>query len=271
MTESRTEARFIDGARGRLLVVAHQPELPVAGTVLAVPPFAEEMNKSRPLLAALGREAAKRGVRIVIPDLFGTGDSEGEFGAADWDNWKADVARTAAWCAGQGWAVHALIGVRLGCALAIETARDSLQGASRAIFWQPALDGRRYLTQFLRMRVAASMMESRSETVEGLRRRLAQGETLEIAGYAISSQLAEQIDRIAGFDLAGTGIRELHWLEVTREQRELSGQSRNAIERLRTQIESLQVHLVPGEPFWTTTEIVRLPELVSRSAGLLVH
>jgi hypothetical protein len=48
-----------------------------------VPPFAEEMNKSRRMIAEVGRRLEGSGVGMLLVDLFGTGDSEGEFAQAD--------------------------------------------------------------------------------------------------------------------------------------------------------------------------------------------
>jgi alpha/beta superfamily hydrolase len=72
------------------------------GTTLIIPPFAEELNKSRWILAEVGRELARRGVASILPDLYGTGDSDGEFREACWTRWRKDIAQAAAWSAAQG-------------------------------------------------------------------------------------------------------------------------------------------------------------------------
>src|SRR5258705_9769402 len=49
------------------------------GSVLYLPPFAEEMNKSRRMAALQARAFARIGWNVLQMDLFGCGDSSGEF------------------------------------------------------------------------------------------------------------------------------------------------------------------------------------------------
>lgn len=263
-------ARFLDGVKGRILVTARRPSKPGGHAVLIVPPFADEMNKTRKMFTDVSQDLAKRGIATVLPDLYGTGDSEGEFCDADWDIWKGDLAQAAGWSAAEGWPVQALLCVRLGCALGAETARISLHGIRQTVFWQPVLDGPRFLTQFLRLRVAATLMdEDRRESVSELRDRLRQGETLEVAGYELAPQLAKQIDEVHLEPAVGPYLGNLSWMEVIREAVDLPAPSRDAVVRARQSVGAISVHTVVGQPFWSTTEIVRIPELVSRTVDAL--
>src|SRR5690606_41016849 len=51
-------------------------------------------------------------------DLFGTGDSEGEFEAASVEQWIEDLATASAWSASTGWSVTSMLGIRMGALLA---------------------------------------------------------------------------------------------------------------------------------------------------------
>lgn len=264
------EARFLDGMKGKLFVLVRRPAQPTARAVLIVPPFAEEMNKSRKMLSDVAQGLAARGIAAVFPDLFGTGDSQGEFRDADWDVWKDDLARTAAWAGTQGWSATSLLCIRLGCTLGAQLARETPGGIERSVFWQPVIDGERFMTQFLRLRVAASMMEDRKETASGLRARLQAGEVLEVAGYDLSPRLVEQIDRASLIAALDSNLGDLHWFEVVRApDAPLPGPSAEALEDARTKIRALATVSVVGEPFWASTEIVRIPELVVRTIDAL--
>ena len=46
-------------------------------------------------------------------DLFGCGDSEGDFGEADWQQWLADVVGAAAWLREQTGSAPSLWGLRV--------------------------------------------------------------------------------------------------------------------------------------------------------------
>ena len=52
------------------------------GGVLYCPPFAEEMNKSRRMAALQARAFAKAGYGVLLLDLYGCGDSSGDFSDA---------------------------------------------------------------------------------------------------------------------------------------------------------------------------------------------
>ena len=98
----------------------------------------------------------------MLPDLYGTGDSGGDFADASWDVWQSDIARTARWCAERGWPVQGVLAIRLGCALAVAAmASGGLPPVARSVLWQPIFDGRRFLAQFLRLRIAANLMADR--------------------------------------------------------------------------------------------------------------
>ncbi len=55
--------------------------------------------------------------------------------------------------------------------------------SGRFSLWQPVANGKTFLTQFLRLRVAGEMMAGRAIGTEAMRSQLQNGETLEIGGY----------------------------------------------------------------------------------------
>jgi exosortase A-associated hydrolase 2 len=267
----RLVARFIPGACGRILVVARLPAQVGGMSVLVVPPFGEEMNKSRPTIAQLAEGLAARGIATILPDLGGTGDSDGEFRDADWPAWRRDIQLTAAWAGAEGWPVDALIGIRLGCALAAEAAPRMPGRIRHTVFWAPVPDGQAYLTQFLRLRVAAAMAsDGPAETTATLRSRLAAGEVLEIAGYALGPGLAGQMDGIRLADALSPAVGELSWMEVTRsDPAEMTAASALAIEKARGIVSRISSLPVTGEPFWSSTEIVVNRRLVDSTIAAL--
>jgi alpha/beta superfamily hydrolase len=62
-----------------------------------VHPFVEEMNKSRRMAALQSRSLAARGYSVLQIDLFGCGDSSGDFADASWEIWVQDVVLGAQW------------------------------------------------------------------------------------------------------------------------------------------------------------------------------
>jgi exosortase A-associated hydrolase 2 len=265
-------ARFLGPNGRRIFVVSRRPAARRSGaSVLLAPPFGEEMNKTRKMYTDVAVALAQRGVASVLPDLFGTGDSDGEFRDADWDRWVENLSLAAQWMADEGWPVRGVLGTRLGCSLAAQAVRAGGLTLRTSVFWQPVADGSKFLTQFLRLRVAASMMEQdNKETVGGLRQRLRSGEIIEVAGYEVSQRLADQVENVRLKDALGAGLGDLHWAEVVREaQSPLPADAERTLTQVRSAGIEPRVHLAAGEAFWTSTEIVRLPALTAHTVNAL--
>ena len=156
----RTRGHFIDGGAGRIFLTEHGPRDAgsVATALLILPAFAEEMNKSRRMYTLLAAELAARGTVTVVLDYQGCGDSEGDFEDARWSNWERDVRCAIDWIReGFGELPLALLGHRLGAALALTAATAPTARIERLLWWQPVLQGQQFLTQFLRLRIAGGL------------------------------------------------------------------------------------------------------------------
>jgi len=74
---------FLETEKGKLFAVSYLPnstnQVATApsyeGAVLFIPPFADEMNKTRQLVAQQARQLAEHNFAVLILDLYGTGDS----------------------------------------------------------------------------------------------------------------------------------------------------------------------------------------------------
>ena len=268
MSAGRLHAEFVASGGGRVLVTARLASSRSPG-VLVAPAFAEEMNKSRRMVTELALALAERGWSTVVVDLFGTGDSEGEFGDSTLERWCADLIAARQWSAQHGVDIRALLGVRFGCLLAAELARRGAIGVQRTMFWQPVIDGTRMLDQFLRLRVAAQMIgDGAKETIGGLRERL-KSSRLEIAGYELSPELVSGIDGLKlGQGAAALGA--IDWMEVMRSvDTPVGATSMRAIDALKAGGSDVSLQTTTGDPFWTSTEIVTSPALVAASVEKL--
>lgn len=262
------KAGFLPGGQGPLFYVIHEPaDGPVRGCVLYVHPFAEELNKSRRMAARQARLLADQGYVVLMPDLHGCGDSGGDFGGARWGGWLDDLERSLDWLQARYPGPVALWGLRVGCLLISEFLTCRSVSPAALLYWQPVTHGERFLTQFLRLRMAAAMMGDGKETTAQLRARLDGGETLEVAGYALAPELAEGL---AGAELAPPGAATLCWLEVAQgESPALLPASTRLIDGWRQQGARVHAAAVAGDPFWTTQEIHEAPALLEASLRCL--
>jgi exosortase A-associated hydrolase 2 len=227
---------------------------------VVVPAFAEEMNRSRRMVALQARDLAATGIRTVVFDLFGTGDSEGDFGSARWEIWTDDLASIAAWSRASGARRLDVLAVRLGALLAAETEG----GFDSAVLWQPCTSGKTYLRQFLRLRMAEKLINdaAQAETVTSLLARLAAGESLEVAGYELAAPLGVAIEA-RSFDAVPKAFRALRWLDLVAAHGDPPPASTaTTLERWKSAGARATSAAVAGDPFWSLQEITVAPRLV---------
>lgn len=271
MNSVTPDATFVASTRGRILLSIHRPASARACVLLA-PPFAEEMNKSRRMFALLGEQLARQGLAAVLPDLFGTGDSEGEFADASWDCWRQDLARAATWAESELAPVTALVALRLGAELAADTTESGLlPGVQRVVLWQPVFDRARHLTQFLRLRTAAALTQEDRKDSDGLKQQLQQGRAVEVAGYELPPALASSMLASTARGALPSGWTHVHWIEIQRDPRAaLPLPSRKLVDGARAAGAEVASWVTTGEPFWASTEIVTNAAILTRSVEALV-
>jgi uncharacterized protein len=257
------------GRSGQRLCIHHTPaDARVRGAVLYLHPFAEEMNKSRRMAALASRALARAGFAVLQIDLLGCGDSSGDFGDATWDDWIADAQLGAQWLRQRHAAPLWLWGLRAGCLLAAE-AGARLDGEVGHLYWQPPASGKALLQQFLRLRLAADLLEAKADKSDDPRQQLAAGRPVEIAGYLLNPLLARGLEhsQLKPPSAATHGL----WLEATtRDDTGLLPATQATLARWRDAGYAVQAEVVRGPAFWQTQEIEDAPALVDATVrGLL--
>lgn len=275
LAEAQTALRpvFLDGHSGPLFAVYHGAAAREARrAALFIPPFAEEMNRSRRMAALAARAFAEAGIDTLLLDLFGTGDSAGDFLNADLARWQDDILAAADWLEAQGSTRIVLWGLRLGGLLAAATAARHPERFRRFLLWQPVLDGKALLTQFLRIRVAAAMADGKTEKTDELRALLAAGHPVEVAGYEVSPALAQGLDELRLDRLIVPADAQIDWLEVEAEARPgLLPASQRVVENWRGAGVAVTTATVAGDPFWTLQETTIAPALIAATTEALTR
>lgn len=265
---------FMDAATGRRFCIYHPPSSRTAcqGAIICVPPFGEEMNKSRRVSANLARILANAGFGVLRIDLLGCGDSSGELKDATWDIWKQDIATAKAWIEQQVGMPAGLWGLRLGALLALDFARSS-HLIERLVLWQPVLNGKSYLTQLLRTYLAADLLDagrSISGTTE-LRNALLAGNSLEIAGYDITPEMARALDALNAEEFSLPPVR-IDWFDVISSADGRISPARIGIaERWKASGAIVDIHAVHSQAFWSSQEVSEAPELVAATYQVLTE
>jgi len=233
--------------------------------ILHIPAFAEEMNKSRQMVALQASALAQQGYAVLVLDLLGSGDSRGDFGEATWQIWLENIADAIAWLQQQGIQSINLWGLRLGALLAMDFIHQNPGWVERLIAWQPVLNGDTFVTQFLRLRVAAAMMNSTmpQEKTSDLKRQLQSGETLEVAGYQLHPDLITPLQALKAESLNVTGLKNLlifDWVASVESEPSLASQKFFATQNM-TQNKA-ELLTFTGDSFWASQEITTAPSLI---------
>ena len=263
------EAFFLPAQPGQRLCVHHEPVRPTRGAVLYVPPWAEEMNKSRRMAALQSRALAAAGFAVLQLDLHGCGDSSGEFAEATWTGWLADIGAAVKWLQHRHDAPLWLWGLRTGALLASQAA-EQLPGPCHLLLWQPVLSGKQGLQQFLRLKAAAHLQKGdATATLERARTDLAAGRCVDVAGYALPPALAQGLEAATLEPPSSPG--HLLWFELsTREPATLLPASQLRLDAWRNAGRSVQAQAVPGPAFWQTQEIEDAPALIAATTAALL-
>ena len=263
----RIEPFFLEGARGPLFCLYLAPsDKPAQEGLLYLHPFAEEMHKSRRMVALQARAFARAGYAVLQVDLTGCGDSVGDFGDASWEVWREDAARAHTWLAGQVPGQLTLWGLRLGASLAADIATD-LARIKRLLLWQPVLNGDQFLTQFLRIKLASEMLsegQAQSGTKELRAKLLDAGEAIEVGGYRLAPEMARTLARLKLNDLRPASAVE--WIELgANAGDDVTPAARRVVDTWRDGGAMVHAYTVQGDPFWGTQEICLCPALLEAS------
>lgn len=273
---------FLAAEPGQRYAIFHPAQGRLRGQVLAVHAFAEELNKTRRMAALQARALARQGFAVLQLDLYGCGDSSGDFADARWDIWVRDLIGARRWLQAQMPTADApalwLWGLRAGCLLAADLAR-ALAEPCNLLLWQPSLvSGSQQLQQFLRLRLAADLLGANQQgprgAMQALQQQLAQGQALDIAGYTLTPALATGLAHSA-LEPAPTACgtpAHLVWLELSSAARpadQVSPAGARVLQAWQQSGWAVQAQTVQGPAFWQSVEIEEAPALLAATEQAL--
>lgn len=270
-------ATLDDGPLGRRYAVWHAPGAVPKGLIVQVPPFAEEMNKSRRMTALAAQAMVSAGWAVLRLDLLGCGDSDGDLSDASWSAWLDDIGhacriadeRAAAFWPHAAGLPRILWGHRAGSLLAAHAAATWPAWGQRLVLWQPQPAGRQVMQQFIRLRIAAAMQGDDAKLVgEQLRADLAAGRTVDVAGYRLPAALAASFETTALEPPPQAG--QALWFELqAREGASLLPATAAARDRWAGAGWAVDAQVLQGPAFWMTVEVEESAALVDATVAAL--
>lgn len=276
--------------------------------VLIIPAFGEEMNYSRQILQHFQTQALEQGIDSYQPDLFATGDSDGELQDASWQHWIDDIHTCLQHLLTLGYQRIHILALRLGARLWLESIRQLSAGTRQQLnaspghylLWQPLWQAMECLQPMIRAQVIAAEMRGtksthpKKPTQQGFIHKLQQGTPIEIGGYPLHAPLGRELaiqkdsddvlDDLFRVDVfnqqypnngeSADPARTLHWIEMLSP---ISGKANPArqllVERYNQTIGpdryKRHYHSLVCDPFWQTPGIQHIPSLIQLSIRLL--
>ncbi len=256
MKDYHLKPGFVSGSAGRLYALDVEPAGETVAQAIYLPPHGEELNRCRTMIAGQARELAKRGIACRLLDYYGTGDSDGDFRQGNWSLWLADAAAQIADFQRTTSRPVVVVGCRLGAMLAMDLLADNSLNVQQVVLVQPVLQGKQYVTQLLRQRMALQMSTGADvENTDQLRERIAQGETLEIGGYEFAAELLTHLDGVSPERWSGLRDASIVWIEhVSDAAREIAIVSRKIVAQLQEQGNAVAPVRVCTAPVWQLHE-----------------
>ncbi len=271
VSTATVSGHFLPGSGGPLATVLWTPPKGVRERfgVLYLPPFGDEMNKSRRMAALQARAFAAAGGTVALLDPRGTGDSAGDHGSATWEGWRDDVAVAWAWLAGRTQQPCILWGLRLGALLAADVVVSTSVAPVAMLFWQPVASGRTFFNQVLRLATAQQIVGNSTggPDAKALRGAMAVGSSIEIAGYALNPALVSGAETL---DLAELGCVRcpVIWREASIDVASpVSPAAERIAARWRQDGTEVDLEGVNGPSFWASQEIAEAPKLVASTTA----
>lgn len=271
-TNTHLDPAFIEGSKGPLFALHHAPAQIDDSTecIIVIPSFAEEMNRCRYMQTMLAQALNKQGHALISVDPYGTGDSSGQFVEADWDQWIQDAISSANYAKQLGYKNISFLAMRLGTLLAMAAA-PFVENLKRIIFWQPVLNGKTTLNQFLRIKIAASMgRDEEAETTTHLEALLNEGKNIEVAGYDVSPTLFKGIQAAHYSNHLDTNSVPIAWFTLLASaERKTPRGDLQAIEKWRAEGTHIDHHTAIGPAFWQAHERTLAPELITATMNYI--
>lgn len=231
--------------------------------VVILPPFAEEMNKSRHIIKQCTTQLAEHNYYSFMLDNHGTGDSEGDLDTATIELWRTDLAILMQKIADWGFQSVSFIAIRFGALQLLDFLNQHALPLpiKHLVLWQPMFDAGRFWQQFCRIKVAEAMASGDKVSQKQLEQQLEQGQIVEIAGYPITATFGQSILQMKSTLPAVLNNSALSWFEISK-----LDNIALPVQKMRDNLTEqclLHFNQIKAEAFWQTTELAKADQLIA--------
>ena len=244
-------------------------------SVIFVPPFAEEMNRSKRMYVLCARLLADAGIHSICFDFAGTGDSSGEWGDFDYSDWKNNLINVYQY-AKKSTPNVSLITLRDSALISLDLIKQAEIQVNKCVLWDPMDSGEVLTRQLIRMKIANAMTSdfkkiTTQEVLDGIE----QAGYLEVAGYHISSDLMTSLksQKISDSIEAVLTSTSLHWMTTGKSSSSTNQSLPFCLSKLDlddNMLAQLTIHSVNDVRFWMQQEVTISPLLLRETKQVFV-
>ncbi|EHR42213.1 glycosyl transferase [Alishewanella jeotgali KCTC 22429] len=252
---------FIELSCGRCFLLTHI-FLDSTSAVIALPPFAEEINKTRHLVGNTMRQLSAAGLSCFMLDNYGTGDSEGDLDTASTAIWREDIVQLLRQLQQQGFTEVSFVAIRFGALQLFDLLNSSPMPLTvkQIVLWQPFFEVAKFWQQFARIRVAEAMARGEKLSQKELEQQLNNGNTIEIAGYPISPAFYQSLLKMQTQLPTALNSLAVSWFETSQ-----LDSIALPVQKMRDTLQhvcELQFYQLKADPYWQTNELASADELI---------
>jgi exosortase A-associated hydrolase 2 len=250
LTRVSTDVEFYHGIKGPLFRVVRTPEK-IHAQLLFIAPLFEQANQTRHHITRSAINAYHHGLKSIVFDHYGTGDSHGELIDSNLELWQQDILCQLRELKAQS---TQAIYLSLPLSAALLLTGEMLSLTDGVMLLQPDFNGKRFVQQFKRLALAAQLTKDNS--TQGYKSNnpdLNEEQVVEISGYVMQPELLNE--------LAGQNINKLvdfnadfYWFEW-QEKSEVLSPSRIKQQVLANKHHKLSIQQVDDVKFWQATEL----------------
>ncbi len=245
--------------------------------VIFVPPFAEEMNRSKRMYVLCARLLADSGIHAICFDYSGTGDSSGEWGEFSYSDWVGDLNDVYQYYSKAGKSIS-FVALRFGALVLTDAIADYDLNAARCVFWDPIENGEMLTRQLIRMKIAAAMADtSKKLTTQEIKDSIKNNGHLESGGYHISESLLDSINskKITNSMASLLARTHIDWMTLGRYKDAENKWLANSFTASELDVSDLQdkltMHPVNDVKFWMQQEVTISPALLRATREMFIR
>lgn len=143
---------------------------------------------------ALGKDLASRSIGVVRFHYIGEGNSDGHRADMTFSSLVDDTRSVLHYTGGLGFSDVALVGSRIGAAVAAAVASD--HPAAPLAMWEPVADPRRYLTEGYRAKRMSELAQENATEPTDWRAELAEHGVIDLLGYDVHARFVESFQEV---------------------------------------------------------------------------